>query len=90
MDEHGFENFLTGFFLGGIIGAGVALLFAPASGAETRDQISKQVDRMVEEGKEGSEYVRKLIKEETANVKEKADAVRGAVEKGVAEFKGKA
>lgn len=87
MKERGVEHFLAGFFLGGIIGAGVALLFAPASGAETREQISRQFNRMVEEGKEGSDYVKKLIQDEIEHVKGKTEAVRDAVEKGVTEYR---
>ncbi|HHS50294.1 MAG TPA: YtxH domain-containing protein [candidate division Zixibacteria bacterium] len=87
MSEHKAETFLAGFLLGGIIGAGVALLFAPASGVETREQIQKQVNRVLEEGKEGSEYVKKLVQDEIENIKGKTGAVKDAVEKGVAEFK---
>ena len=87
MKEHGVESFLAGFFLGGIIGAGIALLFAPASGAETREQIARQANRVFEEGKEGADYVRRLVQEEIAGVRDSADAVREAVNKGVDEFK---
>jgi len=86
-ENSGIETFLAGFFLGGVIGAGVALLFAPASGEETRKQIAGQATRIFEEGKEGAEYVRKLVQDEIANVKGSADAVKGAFEKGVDEFK---
>ncbi|MEK6221008.1 MAG: YtxH domain-containing protein, partial [Chloroflexota bacterium] len=34
-----FGNFLSGFFMGGLIGAAVALLMAPQSGEETRTVI---------------------------------------------------
>ncbi len=37
-NNRGFE-FLSGFVLGGIVGAASALLMAPASGEETREQI---------------------------------------------------
>lgn len=87
MKEHGAESFLAGFFMGGIIGAGIALLFAPASGSETREQIAKQANRVFDEGKEGAEYVRKLVQEEVAGIKGGIDSVRGVVEKGVGEFK---
>jgi len=87
MKEHGVETFLAGFFLGGIIGAGVALLFAPASGEETRAQISKQANRFVQEGKEGADYVRKIIQDELQTVKSSTQAVRDAVNKGVEEYK---
>ena len=32
-------SFFAGFLFGGIVGAGVALLLAPAAGEETREQI---------------------------------------------------
>ena len=32
-------DFLAGFLLGGIVGAAIALLMAPASGEETRDEL---------------------------------------------------
>ncbi len=37
-NNRGFE-FLTGFVVGGIVGAATVLLMAPASGEETREQI---------------------------------------------------
>ena len=89
MKEHEFGSFMAGFFLGGILGAGAALLLAPASGEETREQIAKTANRVVEEGKEGSEYVRKLVRDEIETVKSKSDAVKGAFEKGVDELKKK-
>lgn len=36
------ESFLTGFVAGGLIGAGLALLFAPKSGRELREDIKKK------------------------------------------------
>ncbi len=37
-------KFLLGFFMGLMVGAGVALMFAPASGEEPRAKIQSQVD----------------------------------------------
>jgi gas vesicle protein len=37
--ESDFGAFMAGFFVGGLIGIGVAMLFAPQSGEETREQI---------------------------------------------------
>ena len=36
------ESFLQGFFAGGLIGAGLALIFAPKSGRELREDIKKR------------------------------------------------
>lgn len=57
MDRSGTENFLLGMLIGGIIGAGVALLLAPASGKETREYIKKQFTKAVEGGKELAEKI---------------------------------
>lgn len=81
------ESFLAGFFLGGLIGAGLALLFAPASGEETRAQISKQAHKIWDQGKEGADYIKKLVRKEISEVKESAENIKEAVEKGVEEYK---
>ena len=39
-------RFLEGFILGGLVGAAVALLFAPASGVELRGQMQNEVTRI--------------------------------------------
>jgi len=39
---------LLAFLLGGVVGAGVALLMAPKSGQETREQIKKLADEAKE------------------------------------------
>ncbi|MCX7965456.1 MAG: YtxH domain-containing protein [Syntrophorhabdaceae bacterium] len=64
----GAGSVILSFFIGGLIGAGIALLVAPKSGAETR----KQIKEFAEDAKEkAGSYIEK--------VKEKASA---AVEKG--------
>ncbi len=64
----GAGSVVLSFFIGGLIGAGIALLVAPKSGVETR----KQIKEFAEEAKDKAEtYIGK--------VKEKASA---AVEKG--------
>jgi|WetSurSiteA1Bulk_404760.scaffolds.fasta_scaffold490675_1 gas vesicle protein len=45
----GMLHFLAGAVLGGVIGAGVALLFAPQSGKETRKMIKEKVKDVGEE-----------------------------------------
>ncbi len=64
MDRDGFAN----FFLGLGLGLGIGLLFAPRSGAETRQLLKDKAD-------EGTDYLRK----QTADLRENAE---GLVEKG--------
>lgn len=47
-------NFLAGFFVGGLTGAMVGLLLAPSSGSEFQNQIRRQVDELVEEGRKAA------------------------------------
>lgn len=69
-DERGFcaGSVILAFVLGGIVGAGVALLTAPQSGRETREKI-----------KEFSDETRKKAAEYTGQVKDKFST---AVEEG--------
>ncbi len=50
-------NILVSFLIGGIIGAGLALLFAPQSGKKTRRQLSDMADDAAESA---SVYAKKL------------------------------
>lgn len=44
-DNDDFGSFLSGFIIGGLVGAAVSLMMAPQSGAETRQQLrSKGVE----------------------------------------------
>lgn len=51
-DDNEFGSFLAGFVIGGLVGAAVALLYAPQSGEETRTMIKDKgielKDRAVE------------------------------------------
>lgn len=53
MSENGFErdSFFKGFLIGGIVGAVVALLYAPKSGKELRSDIVRKSEEAVEGSK---------------------------------------
>jgi gas vesicle protein len=48
-------DWVGGFLLGSVIGAGVVLLFLPRSGAETRQLIQGRVNSVLEEGRQAAE-----------------------------------
>ena len=54
-DEYGRNGggFLVGFIAGSMIGAGLALLFAPKAGDETRREVAEQAQRVREKAREG-------------------------------------
>lgn len=77
------------FLLGGVIGAGIALLYAPASGAETRkrirhgaedaedwarDSFRETIDGARERLAEGAEKVRHIISEKKEDFRDALQA----------------
>src|SRR5438093_7944673 len=75
---------LSSFLIGLAVGAGLALLFAPQSGEETRRRISRSAKRVRDAAEDAVDQARTKVGEtfETARqrVEEKIDAARGAFE----------
>jgi gas vesicle protein len=67
--------FLTGFVVGGLVGAAVALLFAPQSGEGTRAQIRAKGVEMAEKAKEEVEKARLRAEQALEEARAKAEAV---------------
>ena len=51
-NDSDFGSFLAGFVIGGLVGAAVALILAPRSGAETRSQITGKGRDFVDAGEQ--------------------------------------
>jgi len=62
----------TAFLIGGVIGAGVALLFAPRSGKETRAFLADKAEEMWGEGADFYSQNFERVKAEAANVQRTA------------------
>ncbi len=88
MRDEGYSSgsVLLSFLLGGVVGAGLALLFAPQSGRETRQKIKDLTDDVKDKT---TEYVRQA-KEKAASIvddgkgyyDEKKSILKSAVEAG--------
>ncbi|MFZ0388963.1 MAG: YtxH domain-containing protein [Calditrichia bacterium] len=52
MENGNSGEFLKGIFIGGIIGSVVAILYAPKSGRETRDDLNRRANDLMEKGKQ--------------------------------------
>jgi len=50
-----FLDWLGGFLLGAVIGAGMVLLFLPRSGAETRQMLRGRVNAVLDEGRQAAD-----------------------------------
>lgn len=71
--------FIAGALLGGLIGAGAALLYAPQSGEKTRKQLKGEAEKMKLkaklaelEAKEKMEEVKDNVEDAVSDVKHKA------------------
>lgn len=48
-------SFLVGLMSGMIVGGGLAIIFAPQSGSELQQEIQRNIDRLVAEGKSAAD-----------------------------------
>ena len=79
-------SLILGFFIGGLVGAGVALLLAPQPGAETRQKIKELADEAKEKAAKYAEEVKgkvtSTVEKGKGLVEEKKSLVTAAVEAG--------
>jgi len=54
-------SFINGLILGVLGGAAIALLMTPKSGVELRDDLRREVDEILEEGRRASEQRQKEL-----------------------------
>jgi gas vesicle protein len=77
-------GFLVGFIAGSMIGAGLALLFAPKAGDQTRREVAEQAQRVREKAREGlgtaSDRVSQFAERGKAMYQTAADKAREAAQ----------
>lgn len=61
-----FIRFFEGFFLGGLIGAAAALLLAPETGDELRQQVRSEINRFTNEVQSAAGTRRAELEEQLA------------------------
>lgn len=82
MSEHnhsGLTNTLIAFLVGGAVGAGIALLYAPASGEETRKRIKEGAEKAKTRAKEGYDAALEEMEERLEALKSAVQEKRGEV-----------
>ena len=52
LEQHSVRTFLAGLAIGALVGAGVALLFAPQSGSDTRRAVSRRAKHLAREARD--------------------------------------
>jgi gas vesicle protein len=59
------EDYIKGMIAGGLVGATLGILYAPKSGKETREELSKSAEEIFEKAKEQYEAACEKYKEMT-------------------------
>jgi len=62
-DGAGAGSVMLAFLIGAVTGAAIALLYAPATGAETREFLGEKAREGADRAKEAAEKGRKVVKE---------------------------
>jgi gas vesicle protein len=80
------SDFLASFLLGGLVGAGVALLFAPKPGHELRGLIGERVREGADRGRELKDRVvergREMVDEARQGLQWQRERISAAVDAG--------
>lgn len=80
-------SFVTGFLIGGLIGAATALLLAPQSGEDTRTQIREKSIELKEKAEVTYADLQAKIETTTADLRSKVDELSGKVDEAIAQGK---
>jgi gas vesicle protein len=78
---------ITALGIGTVIGAAIAVLFAPKSGEETLADLARRVNDSIERGTAKAPEIASQTTEVAAQLKDQVQSVRGAVDAGVRAFK---
>lgn len=85
------DDCVKGFIIGGLIGVALGILYAPKSGKETREEIRRSSEELLDKAKEQfeelSQKVEKLAGREKELLAEKKEKVKKALDAGVEAFK---
>ena len=87
--DSGFD-FFKGYLFGGVVGAVLALLYAPKSGKETRDEIRKRSLELRDDAEAKLELAKQQAETYLDEAKKKLDELRKEVEGSVGTIRGKA
>ena len=79
MSDSGAADRITYLLIGAGIGASLALLFAPKSGRELRDEIAEVSKRTYRKGTEGAHVAGEKLTEGVGSVREKLDKQRSNI-----------
>lgn len=81
MSENNSGSMMGGFLLGAVVGAGLALIFAPMAGEETRRRIGDTARNLKDAAREQLGSVKDVVKEGAGDVGAALDAGKDAFQR---------
>jgi gas vesicle protein len=85
------NDIIKGVIIGGLVGAGLGIIYAPKSGKQTREQIRNSAQEVLEKAKTQYEEAYKKIEKLTTDNKEmmadKKERLKKALNAGIETFK---
>ena len=81
--DYGTGSLVASFFLGGIVGAGIAILLAPQSGRETREKIKEFTETVKEKMAASVESAKDILEEKKSVLSAVVEAGKEAYNKEV-------
>lgn len=78
--EHDESSGLSAFLLGAALGAGLALIFAPQTGAETRESITRSARKATEATKRAGEKVTDALAQAKADIESRIDSAKSSID----------
>jgi gas vesicle protein len=81
------SDFIKGLLFGGLFGAVIALLYAPKSGKEMRDEIKQRSLELMDDAESGLEVAQKRAEAILADATKQIDELRKEAEKAVGDLK---
>lgn len=72
-------GYLAAFAIGAALGAGIALLYAPRSGKETRELLARKGRELKDKAEEGFEDAKEFIREKKAEIHAAVEAGKEAM-----------
>ena len=73
------SGYLAAALIGAAVGAGIALLYAPCSGKETRKMLARQAKDLKDRAESAMEDAKEFISNRRADVKEALETGRDAI-----------
>ena len=81
MSENRSGEIVSAFMIGGLIGAALGILFAPAKGKDTREKLNDWVDDTKEKAKDAGEKINEWVDDAKEKTKDALETVEDEIKK---------